>query len=282
MIISKEYLGVILIAIVFSTTLTFFLIGEKPEKLVEILKNEAPSMNSGSDQKYGYSFSIVLRRDFDEVRVNFAWLRGMPMFPNGSATGDSMSGILPSFLKIKMLEEFSSRFGADAERIPQDFFLDRWTDADDVLLLDYSDTMSAGMKSQSQLVHPIYLFVLENGSIVSYYEGITDFFPEREWREVGGMISIKPVRDPRSSGSFEFGIDENRTRYVSAGEKRLYPDLPSLNELPPYGELVFKNIKKDQRLTFMTFIQGRSLGFGNQRELIRVYLDGELELVQFN
>ena len=69
MIVSRGYLGVVLIAVVFSTILTLFIIGERPEELIEVIRNDAPGMNSGSDQKYGYAYTIVFRRDFDEVRI---------------------------------------------------------------------------------------------------------------------------------------------------------------------------------------------------------------------
>jgi len=283
-VISREYAGVVLIAIVFSTVLTSFMIGEKPKRLVEIIRNDAPPLNSGSDEKFGYSLTLVFRRDFDEVRVDFAWFRGMPLLlvPGANETGiATLDAALPGLLKMKTMNDLLSRFGVGPERIGKEYLRGYWPQAEDILLLDYSKALSAGMKDQSNLVHAIYIFVLKDSKISGYYEGVADFFPEREWREVGGG-NLKPVRDPRSGGSIEFGLDENRTKYVSPGEKKLYPELPSLSGLPPYGELVFRNVKKDQRLTVMTFIQGRTLAFRSQRELIRVYLDGKLELVQIN
>lgn len=280
MIISREYLGIILVAVVFSTILTLFIIGERPEKLVEILKNDVPPLAYGSDQKFGYAFSLVFRRNFDEVKVKFSWFRSMPMLLTGNATGSTFEEILPRFRKIQMLDDFLSTFGAEPERIEQNFWPQAFPD-NETLILDYSGALSAGMTDISYLVHPIYMFVLKNGKITAYYEAIADYFPEREWREFGGT-SVQPVRDPRSSGSVEFGLDENRTKYVSLGEKRLNPELHSVYELPPYGELTFENVRKDQRVTILTFVSGRTLGFGSQREMIRVYLDGKLEMIQVN
>ena len=137
------------------------------------------------------------------------------------------------------------------------------------------------MTDQSPLVHTTYMLVLTEDNLTGYYEGISDFFPEAEWR-LPNTQRPSPTRNPRSGGSIEFGLDEERTRYVSAGEARLYPELPTLDELPPYGELAFKDVKKDQRLTVITFFIGRTLGYSGERELIRVYADGELALVQIN
>ncbi len=280
MMISREYLGVVLIAVVFSTILTLFIIGERPERPVEILRNEAPPLQFGSDQKFGYAFSLVFRRDSDEVKVKFSWFRPMTMLLTENATGATFEEVLPKFQKIRMLDHFLSAFDAKPERIEQNFWPETYPDSQ-TLILDYSGALKVGMTEISHLVHPIYIFVLKDGKITDYYEGIADYFPEREWREFGGD-TVKPVRDPRTSGSVEFGLDENRTKYVSLGEKRLMPELHSVYELPPYGELTFTNVKKDQRLTVMTFVSGRALGFVSQREMIRVYLNGKLEMIQIN
>ncbi len=277
MIVSRGYAGVILIAIVFSTILTAFLVGERPDELIEVIRNDAPEMSSAADQKYGYAYTIVFRRDFDEVKVKFSWLRNVPML---TATGDTIGALLPNLLKMDTFGEMLSAFGAQPEETEQGVWPEGWPNGDELLLLDYSGPLGAGMKDQSELVHSIYLIVLKDGQI-SYYEGIADYFPEREWRFPYSQ-DPKPVRDPRASGTIEFGLDENRTKYVSAGEKRLFPELPTLDELPPYGELVFRDVKKDQRLTVLTFIYGRSLGYRSQKELIRVYIDGELEHIQVN
>jgi len=281
MIISREYLGIVLVAVVFSTILTLFVIGEKPDKPVEILRNDFPEvLLLGSDEKFGYAFSLVFRRNFDEVKLKFSWFRSMDMLATDNTSGNTFDEALPKLLKIKLLDQFLSDFNAVPERIDGNFWPEAFPDAETVIL-DYSGPISAGMKDEFYLIHPTYMFVLKDDKITAYYEAIADYFPEREWREFGGG-SAKPVRDPRTSGTVEFGLDENRTKYVSLGEKRLMPELHSVYELPPYGELTFRNVKKDQRVTVMTFVSGRALGFSSQKEMIRVYLDGKLEMIQVN
>ena len=281
MIISRGYAGIILMAVVFSTILMFFIIGETPDRPVEILRNDAPPLNSGSDQKFGYAYSIVFRDNFDEVKVKFAWLRGATMVVDDTAAGDGIQDVLPSVVKLGVIDEILAPHDYEPEVIDSRLWPEGWPDGDQILLLDYSDALRTGMDDQSELVHSIFMFVEKNGSVVSYYEGIPDYFPEREWRFPNSM-KPSPTRIPRGSGSMELGLDESRTKYVSPGEKALYPELPSLVELPPYGELVFNDVRKDQRLTVLTFIHGRSLGYGWQKELIRVYVDGELVHIQVN
>ncbi len=277
MLVSRQYLGVILIALVFSTILTSFMIGERPDRPVEVIKNDAPYLDLSSDSRFGYSFTVVFRKDFDEVKVKFGWLIPATTLLLGEENATSFEELLPNMVKLRALEAMLLPLDTGPETITEGFPESLVSGSDRAVLLDYADALSAAMKDQAHLVRSLYLFVF-NGSTVRCYEGISDFFPEREWYPP----RTRAARDPRGSGSIEFGIDEDRTTYVSLGEKKLYPQLPTLDQLPPYGELVFNNVRKDQRMTVMTFIQGRSVGFWNNMELIRIYLDGKLEFIQIN
>jgi len=280
--IPRSYVGVVLIAVVFSTVLTLFMILERAAGPVVLIRNDAPRLDLSSEEKYAFSFSILFRRSFDEVAVRFSWFRSMGIPEEANVEAESIESLTGLFDKIRYLQDYCQAFGWEPEKIEGGLLAEQYPNSDWVLLLDFCQALRAGMTSQSHLVHSAYLFTMKDRKIEAYYEGIDDFFPEREWRELRGAEGEKPIRDPRSSGSVEVTLDGNSTRYVSPGERKLYPELPGLDELPPYGEFVFRNVKKDQRLTIMTFVQGRAVGFPHQVEMVRVYLDGDLGMVLVN
>ena len=82
--VDKSLVGVIGIAIVLSTMITLFIIGERAQEDVTVLRNEFPARLSTMEQKYAFVLSMIARKPLTEVSVQYNVLSRYGVKPNAT------------------------------------------------------------------------------------------------------------------------------------------------------------------------------------------------------
>jgi hypothetical protein len=280
--IDSSLISIMLIVLITSALIVFSFAREKIDNPVVILKNLYPSVlysqaSVTTREKMVFSFSLAARRDIETLEIQYVTLvQTDPVFTGGNQTGTDLREIAEGISPIGNMIEATGNDLVPYEVLEAEgsvrnlsypgFFFDF------PLTRLFNDPQSSGQVYTSFLV-------LENGTDIVYFEGISDFFLYR----LGGFVDVDlPEGDEQKSAiaSMRIRRNEETTSYSSA------TDAPSgwqgMEETPEFGRAIFKDVVKHDTFTidFTVEIPRRPQDWSAQ--VIRVYADGILVGMEVN
>lgn len=257
----RRLIGVLTICLVFSTTVTLLIVGER-SKGATILENRFPDKLYRSRTKGSFTFhyGLVSRQSFEVLTLDFYALRRIDRnltldldqssleelgkrIPSGLWNMTSALGIPPMFLG------FETRLGDEAMTLK---LLDFSRVFEGIMprgVVQYPETHGAIATSPSPTVCFAFIFD-SSGRLNSSYEGVRDFFFDRE-------LTLT---------NLYFRQNENVSSFVS------YRSTPQpvgrrLLDSPWPAHLAFYDIKRDDRI---------EVGFS----VNSIWLEGNVNMVQ--
>jgi len=271
-----------LIVLITSALIVFSFAREKIDSPVVILKNLYPSVlfsqaSVTTRERMDFSFSLAARREIKTLEVQYVTLvQTDPVFTGGNQTGMDLREICEGISPIgKMIEATGN------DLVPYDV-LEAEGSVRNLsyagLFFDFPLTRLFNDPSTSGQVYSSFL-VLENGTDIVYFEGISDFFLYR----LGGFVDVDlPEGDEQKSAIATMRIRKNEetTSYSSATDAP--PGWLGMEETPEFGRVVFKDVEKHDTFTidFTVEIPRRPQKWSAQ--VIRVYADGTLVDMEVN
>lgn len=269
--VDKSLVGVIGIAIVLSTMITLFIIGERAQEDVTILRNEFPARLSTMEQKYAFVLSMIARKPLTDVTVQYNILSnaGVPEDATTEATPEET--IRKNLPKIDFMIEETERIGqgydywegtADWKNVTETLEFD-------MHMYDFTDMIRATTPNNTALgVTSTYVVWLwKNGTIFRTFSGVTDFFYNRNRTIVDLTITHN---------------DESEY-YRAVSEIEVEGKYEQIMKAPILGRVTFTEVEKDDRLFVIFSLKGTTIpGHSGMLQLVRVYRDGELETFEAN
>lgn len=265
------------IAIVLSTLITLFIIGERAKEDVTILRNEFPAKLSAMEQKYAFVLSMIARKPLVDVTVKYNTLSRVVkanigfINPN-KTTGSTALETITNIAKIKGLLDEAARIGAEPytwSGTVQWKTVNRTYDLD-MYMYDFTDVVRATMPNYTVLdTTTTYVVWLNqtNGSIFLYFEGRPDFFYSRNTTIVDLTLTH----------------NEDSKYYRAVSEIEVEGKYEQIMLAPLYGTVTFDKIKKDDRLFIIFSLKGTTVpGHSGMLQVVRVYRDAELETLEAN
>ncbi len=263
--IDRSLVGVIGVAIVLSTIITLFIVGERAKEDVTILRNEYPAKLSTMEQKYAFVLSMIARKPLVDVTVRYNTLSRVVSPTN--KTGATAIETIRNLPKIATLMEQASRLG-----VPVDMWNGtvEWknvtrTHKFDMYMYDFTDLVKAVTPNYTALdVRTTYVVWLNqtNGSIFYYFEGVSDYFYNRNRTIVDMSITH----------------NEDTKQYRAVSEIEVEGKYEQIMLAPLYGTVTYEDVKKDDRLFVIFSLKGTTIpGHSGMLQVIRVYRDGELQ-----
>jgi hypothetical protein len=268
--VDKSLVGVIGIAIVLSTMITMFIIGERAQEDVTVLRNEFPARLSTMEQKYAFVLSMIARKPLTEVSVQYNVLSriGLRNTTTESTDEETIRANLP---KIDTLLQEAEKLG-----VTPDIWTGKanWKNVTETLefdmyLYDFTDMVKATTPNFTALdVRTTYaVWLWENGTIFYYFEGVSDFFYNRNRTIVDLTITHNDESD----------------YYRAVSEIEVEGKYEQIMKAPLLGRVTFTDVEKDDRLFVIYSLKGTTIpGHSGMLQVVRVYRDGELETIEAN
>ncbi len=274
--VDRSLIGVIGIAIVLSTLITFFIIGENPKEDVTILRDEFPPRLSTMEQKYAFVLSMIARKPMEDVTVRYNTLSrvakdNMVYLNPNKTTGSTPIETIRNLPKIDTLMDQADYLGVSVDMWNGTV---KWKNVTQVLefemyMYDFTDLVRAVTPNYTALdVRSTYVVWLwSNGTIFSYFEGVSDYFYNRNRTIVD--LTITHNDEPEY--------------YRAVSEIEVAGKYEQIMQAPLYGTVTFEDVKKDDRLFIIYSLKGTTIpGHSGMLQLVRVYRDGELETFDKN
>jgi hypothetical protein len=268
--VDKSLVGVIGIAIVLSTMITLFIIGERAQEDVTVLRNEFPARLSTMEQKYAFVLSMIARKPLTEVSVQYNVLSRVAL-ENTTTESTDQETIRANLPKIDSLLIESERMD-----ITPDTWEGRvsWRNVTetlefDMFMYDFTDMVKATAPNFTALdVKTTYVVWLwDNGTIFYYFEGVSDFFYNRNRTIVDLTITHN---------------DESEY-YRAVSEIEVEGKYEQIMKAPLLGRVTFTDVEKDDRLFVIYSLKGTTIpSHSGMLQLVRVYRDGEMETFETN
>lgn len=274
--VDRSLIGVIGIAIVLSTLITFFIIGEHAKEDVTILRDEFPPRLSTMEQKYAFVLSMIARKTLEDVTVRYNTLSrvakdNMVYLNPNKTTGSTPIETIRNLPKIDTLMDQAEYLGVSVDMWNGTV---KWKNVTQVLefdmyMYDFTDLVRAVTPNYTALdVRSTYVVWLwSNGTIFSYFEGVSDYFYNRNRTIVD--LTITHNDEPEY--------------YRAVSEIEVAGKYEQIMQAPLYGTVTFEDVKKDDRLFIIYSLKGTTIpGHSGMLQLVRVYRDGELETFDKN
>ncbi len=270
--VDRSLVGVIGIAIVLSTLITLFIIGESAEEDVTILRNEYPSTLSTMEQKYAFVLSMISRRPLEQVKVRYNTLKkirdeDIAYLDSNVTTGDTHEETIMNLAKINRMMDQARYIGADPDMWNGTV---EWRNQSrtyefDMYMYDFTDVLKASAPGKAGLgATSTYVVWLNqtNGSVFYYFEGVSDYFFNRNRT----IVDLTLTHNNQSQ------------RYRAVSEIEVEGKYEQIMEAPMYGTVKFEEVEKDDRLFVIFSLKGTTIPAHNgMLELIRVYKNGKME-----
>jgi hypothetical protein len=268
--VDKSLVGVIGIAIVLSTMITLFIIGERAQEDVTVLRNEFPARLSTMEQKYAFVLSMIARKPLTEVSVQYNVLSRVAL-ENTTTESTDEETIRANLPKIDALLIESDRMD-----VPVDTWDGKvqWKNVTETLefdmyMYDFTDLVKATTPDVKALdVRTTYaVWLWDNGTIFYYFEGVSDFFYNRNRTIVDLTITHNDESD----------------YYRAVSEIEVEGKYEQIMNAPTLGRVTFTDVEKDDRLFVIYSLKGTTIpGHSGMLQIVRVYRDGELETFEAN
>jgi len=275
--VDRSLVGVIGIAIVLSTMITLFIIGEKAKEDVTILRDEFPSKLSTMEQKYAFVLSMIARKPLEDVTVKYNILSrvgrdNIPFINPNKTTGANAEETIMNLVKIKSLMDQANYLGVGVDEWngTVEWKNESKTYKFDMYFYDFSNVVRAFAPNYTVLdLRTSFAVWLNqsNGSIFYYFEGVPDYFYNRNRTIVDLTITH----------------NDQSQYYRAVSEIEVEGKYKQIMEAPLYGTVTFEDVKKDDRLFVIYSLKGTTIpGHGGMLQLVRVYRDSELETLEAN
>jgi len=275
--VDRSLVGVIGIAIVLSTLITLFIIGERAKEDVTILRNEFPAKLSAMEQKYAFVLSMIARKPLVDVTVKYNTLsrvlrENIGFIDPNETTGSTALETIMNIVKIKSLMDEAARIGAKVDMWNGTV---KWKNATkthdmDMYMYDFTDVMRASMPNYTVLdTTTTYVVWLNhtNGSVFYYFQGVPDYFYSRN----------------RTIVDLTLTHNEDSKYYRAVSEIEVEGKYEQIMLAPLYGTVTFEDIKKDDRLFIIYSLKGTTVSNAyGMLQVVRVYRDAELETLEAN
>ena len=269
--VDKSLVGVIGIAIVLSTMITLFIIGERAQEDVTVLRNEFPARLSTMEQKYAFVLSMIARKPLTEVSVQYNVLSRYGVNPNATTESTDEETIRANLPKIDALLNEADRLGVEPYIWEGKA---KWKNVTEILefdmyMYDFSELVKATAPNFTALdVRSTYaVWLWDNGTIFFYFEGVSDFFYNRNRTIVDLTITHNDESD----------------YYRAVSEIEVEGKYEQIMKAPLMGKVTFTDVEKDDRLFVIYSLKGTTIpGHSGMLQVVRVYRDGELETFEAN
>jgi len=265
LILTREFAGVVLIALTASTIVTLFIVGERANKDLEILENRYPS-GIRQDQRNTFSLALIARKPVEDLRVQVGCLHLVPSENYEVEMGEFGRDALLSLESVRTLTQMSGRLGIDPvelemkvirNRTRQEMYLFDFTG-----LLPYVNESILGGYFATGITS-IYAGVFNETGLAYLYAGSKDFFASRNGTITELSISLN---------------DEKRTyrRIKELSSEEIKSGVPTLVDAPPLGTVEFEDLSKDDTVRIAFSVDRSSLpgGYGDGFEWVRIFVNG--------
>jgi hypothetical protein len=239
----RRLLGILSICVVISSVFTLFIIGERT-KGITVVENIYPKSIYRSRNKgvFPFQYGVVFRQDFAFVETEIFTLRKTQLneTPGSDVTSVDDFLFLPG---MPALIEMGSMLGMSPELLIIEG--ERKNQSVTIKLLDFSEIFEgfspSGLPKFAEgarsglIVSPaptlVFAFVYNESGFVDYYEGVRDFFLDREL-----LLSDMYIRLNDDVSSFT----SSRMSIQPVGQRML--------DAPKGGILALNDIERDDRL----------------------------------
>lgn len=269
--------SIILIVLISSALLVFSFAREDIDSPVVVLKNTYPekmfSQASVTTRKrMDFSFTIAARREINTLEIQYVTLVQLdPVFLSDEVdTEASLEDMAEHIAPVKALldESENGYLGHEKLAVKADFRNRTY----DGLFVDFRVVRYYAWPENSDQIVTSFL-ILDNGTGILYFEGVSDFYVNR----LGRYVDIELPKEERNRSSIDvlrIRRNENVTAYSSDTDA---PEgwLP-IEEVPEMGRVVFKDVEKHDTFSIDFTIETARRPAGMSAHLIRTYADGEL------
>ncbi len=278
----RELLGVVGIAIVLSTLTTLLIIGEGAKEDVTILSNEfpaelPPTSLSTTEENYQFALKMMARKPLVDVTVRYNTLtriedQDITYIDPERETGSTPLETIENVRGLGTLLEMAAPL--DLEPFIWNGTVE-WEEANkvhdlDMYLYDFTDLVGALTPNLTALgVRTSYVFCLNRstGCLVYYFEGISDYFYDRN----GTIIDLTISHNDRDM------------RYHAVSDIEMEGRYQEVMKAPLLGRVRFEDVKKDDYLVVVFSLKGTSVPrHKGMLHAIRVYANGRLHTLETN
>ncbi len=266
------------IVLISSALVVFSFAREKIDSPVVVLKNIYPEKiysqaSVTTRERMDFSFSLAARRGIKTLEIQYVTLvQTDPIYidKNLSEVVASLGQVCRNIAPIVALIEETENDYIGHDVLPVEgglknlSYMGLFYDFPIVRL--YSDPTLSGQIYTSFLV-------IDNGTDILYFEGISDFFLNR----LGGFVDLHlPEGDEMKSAiaSLRIRRNNNATSYSSAADAP--DDWRTMEDTPNFGRVIFSNAEKHDTFSIDFSIETPRRPQKMSAHVIRVYADGEL------
>jgi len=244
--VERRLIGVLIISLIVGTLISMYMIREKIETPVSLIDESYPRRalagTSDLDQDK-YSVAFICREDLTEVAVQFASLiEVQPSFTRPGTEVQDLEKAGEQVVQINNQLSLLRRAGYEPEVLVTQVEVDERKET--AVLYDFSSRLSSVLPPiGSSHYRSIYVLLVNKSKMIdALFEGVPDFFFMRDF----------------SLQSLEITRNANKTVYMKTKEKgqREEGSLP-ISQVPPYGTLLFRNLKRNDRVSIVYRIMSR-------------------------
>jgi hypothetical protein len=275
--VDRSLLGVIGIAIVLSTLITLFIIGERAEEDVTILRDEFPPRLSTMEQKYAFVLSMIARKPLVDVTVKYNVLSDVPEVKDLPVANLTVMSTDEETIRSNLPRVESLLIEADRVGKPPDTWEEEieWKGPNQVhkvrmYMYDFTDLLKATAPGYTVLnIQTTYVVWINttNDAIARYFVGSPDYFYNRNSTIVDLTITH----------------NDDSQYYRAVSEIEVAEEYKQIMQAPLAGTVTFEDVVKDDRLFIIYSLKGTTVpGHTGMLQLVRVYRNGELETFDTN
>jgi hypothetical protein len=241
--VDRSLLGVIGIAIVLSTLIILFIIGERAEEDVTILRDEFPPRLSTMEQKYAFVLSMIARKPMVDVTVKYNVLSDVPEVKDLPVANLTVMSTDEETIRSNLPRVESLLIEADRIGKPPD----TWEE-------------EIEWKGPNQ-VHKVRMYMYDFTDLLkATAPGFT-------------VLNIQTT----------YVVWINTTNDATVSEIEVAEEYKQIMQAPLAGTVTFEDVVKDDRLFIIYSLKGTTVpGHTGMLQLVRVYRNGELETFDTN
>jgi hypothetical protein len=271
-VVDRRLVGIMIIALALSSAAFSFMVGEKVEEPVEILKDEwnLPSPYEATyrlpteEGRYAYGLGLVARKAIRQLEVIFVTLENESSLLRDvelSADQDPWTAFLniPDAGNLVAAIDSYAR-ATEARLVREEFELNRAEVGYETYLIDLTglilETSPMGTARSLRTVHAIGRKA--SGEYVQYFRGVRDFFLDRDIAIID--LSIQ--------------LNQNLTKYAhrTTAQGTAIP----MDLAPEVGHLIFDDLEKEDQI-FISFAINPAMISTRKSiaHVVLIFIDGE-------
>lgn len=271
--VERRLIGTVLIAFALSTAAFSFILGERVEEDLEILKDEwnLPTLSERmyrlptGEGRYAYGLGLVARKPIGRLEIFFATLKNESALisdtriPLAQSPWESFLGIPEAGPLASVISDYGNYTGIRLLR--QNLQVPTSAGMREGFLVDLTEpdipTAPRGIPRTLRTVHAILLD--EDGAPTQYLRGYRDFFIDRD----ATIIDLSVQRN------------NNLTKYAQRTTEQ--GTGLSMEVAPPEGHLVFDQLETDDQI-FVSFAINPAMVTSRENiiHIVLIYVNGDL------